>query len=546
MAWFINMRLASKLILSFFLCALLTVLLGILSVTKISEVGVGIKRIYSENVKPLVALNKSQQFALFHNRSVVRLLTQHDEKQVQETLNRNKQRWADSKFWFEKYKEGNPSKIEWELIHQFEAIEPVYLDEVEKVKSLVLSGKYEEANLLVNGQIFNDFKKIEKLYTDIADELERQATESNSAAEASVSANEKAVTGVVSLAFFVAIALGLFVTRVVTKQIGGEPAEAMRIASKLAEGDLTVSVEVKAGDKSSMMFAIKAMVTKLTDIIGDVRHAADSLTMASEEVSSSSQSLAQAASEQAASVEQTSASMEEMASSVMQNSENSRVTDGIANKAAEDAAEGGEAVRQTVSAMKQIADKIGIIDDIAYQTNLLALNAAIEAARAGDHGKGFAVVAAEVRKLAERSQVAAQEISLLAGNSVVLAEQAGQLLVHMLPSIRKTADLVQEISAASAEQTSGIDQINSAINQLSQTTQSNAAAAEELSSTSEEMAGHALQLQQLMAFFNIGEMKRALPARRLNEKKAVAGRVISGAGQRDSSGLGNDKDFIRF
>ena len=192
-----------------------------------------------------------------------------------------------------------------------------------------------------------------------------------------------------------------------------------------------------------------------------------------------------------------------MSASIAQNNENAKVTGNIATSTAKETVEGGGAVRETVSAMKQIAQKIAIIDDIAYQTNLLALNAAIEAGRAGEHGKGFAVVAAEVRKLAERSQVAAEEISRLAGGSVDLAERAGKLLDGIVPSIQKTADLVQEIAAASSEQNSGVGQINSAISHISQAVQQNAAASEELASTSEEMSAQAMELQSLMGFFTL-------------------------------------------
>ncbi|OEC35125.1 methyl-accepting chemotaxis protein [Pseudomonas cuatrocienegasensis] len=306
------------------------------------------------------------------------------------------------------------------------------------------------------------------------------------------------------VAIFVSILLGWLITRSLLKQLGGEPAYAAEVVTRIAEGDLSVQVKVKPGDTSSMLASIHNMSTRLTQIITEVRGSADSLSSASEEISATAQSMSQAASEQAASVEETSASMEQMAASISQNTENARVTDGMASKASTEAGEGGQAVKDTVRAMKTIADKIGIVDDIAYQTNLLALNAAIEAARAGEHGKGFAVVAAEVRKLAERSQVAAQEIGEVAKSSVALAERAGSLLDEIVPSIAKTSDLVQEIAAASEEQSSGVNQINTAMNQLSELTQQNASASEELAATSEEMSGQAEQLQQLMEFFQLG------------------------------------------
>ena len=243
---------------------------------------------------------------------------------------------------------------------------------------------------------------------------------------------------------------------------------------------------------------------QLTRVLGEVRSAADALTGAANQVSATAQSLSQSASEQASSVEETSASIDTMSASITQNSDNAKVTNGMAAKASKEAGDGGQAVTQTVTAMKQIAQKISIVDDIAYQTNLLALNAAIEAARAGEHGKGFAVVAAEVRKLAERSQEAAKEIGDLAGNSVSTAERAGKLLDEIVPSIQKTSELVQEIAAASQEQSQSVTQIGGAMGQLSKATQQNASASEELAATAEELSGQAEQLQQSVSFFNLG------------------------------------------
>ena len=286
----------------------------------------------------------------------------------------------------------------------------------------------------------------------------------------------------------------------------------VRVLEAAAQGDLTQRIQAAyTGEFSRLKEASNTTVEKLSLTIADVLEASGNLVAASEQLSSTAQSLSQGASEQASSVEETSASMEEMSASISQNNENAKITGDIATRTAQDTRQGGKAVEETVSAMKQIAHKIAIIDDIAYQTNLLALNAAIEAGRAGEHGKGFAVVAAEVRKLAERSQVAAEEISRLASGSVDLAERAGSLLGAIVPSIQKTADLVQEISASSSEQNAGVGQINGAINQISQAVQQNAAAAEELASTSEEVNAQALELQSMMAFFTL--VKEGRPAR---------------------------------
>jgi methyl-accepting chemotaxis protein len=308
---------------------------------------------------------------------------------------------------------------------------------------------------------------------------------------------------IASLTLLAVAVIGFFIARSLLKQLGGEPGYAVDIVSQIAGGNLSVQVHLKPGDDSSMLAAIKNMTERLIAVISDVRSSSDALASASEQVNATAQSLARGASIQAASVEETSASMEQMSASILQNNQNASVTDGMAQKSARDAVRGGEAVSATVDAMQKIAERISVIDDIAYQTNLLALNAAIEAGRAGEHGRGFAVVASEVRKLAERSQVASQEIGQLATDSVKRAELAGILLQDIVPSIRKTADLVQEIAAASTEQTRGVNQINLAIGQVNQTMQQNAAASEQLSSTSEEMTANAVRLQEAMGYFKL-------------------------------------------
>jgi methyl-accepting chemotaxis protein len=301
-----------------------------------------------------------------------------------------------------------------------------------------------------------------------------------------------------------------------------------QVATQVAGGDLTAAVTPRS-ERDTLGTALAAMVQRLSQVIGEVRTGASALSTASAQVSATSQALSQGTSEQAASVEETTSSLEQMSASITKNAENSRLTERMAIQGAQDGEQSGTAVKETVAAMNAIAEKISIIEEIAYQTNLLALNAAIEAARAGEHGKGFAVVATEVRKLAERSQGAAKEISGLAASSVQVAQRSGQLLEALVPAIRKTADLVQEVAAASGEQAAGVAQINRALASVDQVTQRAASAAEELASTAEEMSGQAESLGQLMDFFKVpgAAPVAAAPAARRNERPAAQPRVAA-------------------
>ena len=296
------------------------------------------------------------------------------------------------------------------------------------------------------------------------------------------------------------IFLAWLIGRGVTQPIG----YLVNVLDEMSRGNMDLDIEVDRGDEiGTLLGSVKTMTERLGNVVGDVRASAANVAGASQAMSSSTDEMSQGATEQASAAEEASSSIEEMAANISQNADNAQQTEKIASKAAEDAIEGGLAVVQTVEAMNEIAEKIVIVEEIARQTNMLALNAAIEAARAGEHGKGFAVVAAEVRKLAERSQSAAGEISELSLSSVTVARKAGEMLEKIVPDIKKTAELVQEISAASLEQNAGSKQINQAIQQLDQVIQQNASGAEELSSTSEELASQSEQLMSAMAFFKV-------------------------------------------
>ncbi|WP_405054182.1 methyl-accepting chemotaxis protein [Telmatospirillum sp.] len=333
---------------------------------------------------------------------------------------------------------------------------------------------------------------------------------------------------------------------------------ALNVASnfidRISKGDITSKItQSYSGDYNTLMNSINMLVDNLSRFALDVKEAADQVAKGSEQSSATAQSMAQGASEQASSTEEASASMEEMAANIKQNAENASQTAKIAGQSSKDAQSSGEAVNKSVEAMQAIASKITIVQEIARQTDLLALNAAIEAARAGEHGKGFAVVASEVRKLAERSQTAAGEISLLSSNTVKAAQDAGQMLTKLVPDIKRTAELVEEITAACREQDIGAEQINQAIQQLDQVTQQNSAASEEMSATAEELSAQAEQLQSTIAFFQIDSRgdgrpparpsaEPVVPARKSNVKLARTNGGRKGAGL--ALELGSERDAL--
>ncbi|WP_433909683.1 methyl-accepting chemotaxis protein [Sphingomonas yabuuchiae] len=329
------------------------------------------------------------------------------------------------------------------------------------------------------------------------------------------------------VALLIAVAGALWIALIVSKGLR----KVDEAVSAVADGDLSNEVHVASNDEiKDLVDTVNRMTIRLRETIGQTAQAAQNVAAGSQQLSSSSEQVSQGATEQAAAAEEASASMEQMAANIKQNADNAAQTEKIARQSSQAAEQSGVAVEKAVIAMRTIAEKIGIVQEIARQTDLLALNAAVEAARAGEHGRGFAVVAAEVRKLAERSQTAAAEISGMSSDTVGAATQAGEMLTRLVPDIRRTAELVAEISAACREQDIGAVQINEAIQQLDKVTQQNASASEQISSTSEELASQAEELQESIAYFRVeghGHQVRPAARRAAAPRNAVTSRTTA-------------------
>lgn len=550
MKWFYNLKIATKLVSSFMAVLVLTAFMGIFSIIQLSDVNETGNEI-SDNWLPSMRAAQGMRFysAAYRIREARHIMAQsaEDMSAVEAEMADMVKEVAARSSEYEKLLSNEKDK---NLYEDFRPHWQAYLALSQRLMEMSRQGRAEEARLFFGGELKKAFDAITAKLQEMVELNNTGANAASKHGDELYASARLAIIGVLIGALVLGLLLAFLIARIISRPL----IVAAQVATQLAEGDLTAKITVTSSDETGMlMTAMQNMIGKLSGIISEVRSSADSLASASEEVSATAQSMSQATSEQAASVEETSASIEQMSASINQNTENAKVTDGMASKAAKEATEGGAAVQQTVIAMKQIAQRIGIIDDIAYQTNLLALNAAIEAARAGEHGKGFAVVAAEVRKLAERSQVAAQEIGELSTSSVELAEKAGKLLDEIVPSINKTSDLVQEISAASEEQASGVGQINTAMTQLNQITQQNASSSEELAATSEEMSSQAEQLQQAMSFFTLESGNGNDRQKSLNHKSAGADKKSNQPLRKANktsahfAGAGfNESEFTRF
>ncbi|MBF0457044.1 MAG: MCP four helix bundle domain-containing protein [Nitrospirae bacterium] len=499
-----NMKTGTRLALAFGIVVVLLLVVAVVGMSSLGSLNKGVTDLIKDGYPKVAACNDLMGSINVIARAMRNTLILDNKEQIRKELDRiqdSKKKIAASIDILSKLCKSESGRAGLKAITDAGAL---YAPGQEEFMKLAADGKQAEARdfLLTKLRSLQTayFEAIEKLKKHQEEHMDKYAQK----AEEEYKQARTLIIAFSVIAVVLAVAIAMWITMSLLKQLGGEPQYIASIAQSVADGDLTMRFDSGHKSETGILLAMKSMVEKLKEIVASVRTAADQVAAGSNELSSGAQQLSEGATHQAASIEETSSSMEEMTSNIRQTTDNSRQTEAISTTAAKDALVSGKAVSEAVSAMKEIASKISIIEEIARQTNLLALNAAIEAARAGEHGKGFAVVASEVRKLAERSQKAAGEISGLSSSSVNIAEQAGTMLNKLVPDIRKTADLVQEITAASNEQNTGAEQINKAIQQLDQVIQQNASAAEEMASTSEELQAQSEQLQSAISYFKTG------------------------------------------
>ncbi|WP_284774871.1 methyl-accepting chemotaxis protein [Agrobacterium sp. lyk4-40-TYG-31] len=489
-----------KLALAFGLIILMMAGTSVYSINSLNSLNTAISNLIAGPAARLEAAQELGRIQLRFTRSQMNMSTADNaaaaEKSIQDSDTYRSQ-FNEKVDWLQKNATTDAGRTQWRLVGELGA-ELFHIDD--DIRKSVRSGDLQTALIKTKTESRTATDKIGDIIDQRVEASKTQMRQADADTDSLYDTTWTMITGISSTAIVIALAAAFLIALGIVKGLS----RASAAVQKVADGDLTTLSEITSRDEiGKLLEQVNVMIERLRGVVSDSLSAADNVSTGSQELSASSEQVSQGATEQASSTEEASASMEQMAANIRQNAENAAQTEKIARQSFTDAEASGAAVGRAVVAMRTIAEKISIVQEIARQTDLLALNAAVEAARAGEHGKGFAVVASEVRKLAERSQSAAAEISAMSTQTVTAAADAGEMLNRLVPDIRKTAELVAEISAACREQDIGANQINEAIQQLDRVTQQNTSASEEMSATSEELAAQAEELQASIAFFKV-------------------------------------------
>ncbi|BEP37122.1 methyl-accepting chemotaxis protein [Variovorax sp. V59] len=542
MKWFLKLRVAAKLVLSFLVVAAVGAAVGGLGIFHMGRINASTENLYSHDLRAMKAVQAANIHLLDASRAQMGLLSAGTKgernagfTELKNAVKALESNVAEVKPLLEETPEGR------ELSEQYQRLMPPLRKHMADFADLIAkqsldSSQFEGSVPQESEQLLKESRALEKVLQRMVAYSDQQARDSMEDAARTFKTSRLLMVLMALAGIAISVGLGVVVARLLARQLGGEPGYAADVVGRIANGDLTESVQARSARAGSLLFSIKRMQDQLTEVVVRIKNSSDAIATASGEIAAGNQDLSSRTEEQASSLEQTAASMEELTSTVKQNADNARQANQLALSASEVAVKGGNVVGQVVDTMasinassKKIVDIIGVIDGIAFQTNILALNAAVEAARAGEQGRGFAVVASEVRNLAQRSGAAAKEIKGLIDDSVgkvdmgsALVGEAGKTMAEIVGSVKRVTDIIGEITAASQEQSTGIEQVNQAIAQMDQVTQQNAALVEEAAAAAQSMQEQAASLVQAVSVFRLEGGAQALHAQTPRTPEAPA------------------------